>query len=100
LGASQLALLTRYDAVKKDTTSRTCGTHEEQTNACKIFEGKDKRDHWEDKDVGGWIILKWILEMEWGGMDLIYLAHDRDQWRSLVKAVTNLRVLQKMLGNS
>jgi hypothetical protein len=19
-------------------------------------------DHWEDKDVGGWTILKWILE--------------------------------------
>jgi hypothetical protein len=21
-----------------------------------------ERDHWEDQDVGGWIILKWILE--------------------------------------
>jgi hypothetical protein len=21
-----------------------------------------ERDHWEDQDVGGWTILKWILE--------------------------------------
>jgi hypothetical protein len=21
-----------------------------------------ERDHWEDQDVGGWLILKWILE--------------------------------------
>jgi hypothetical protein len=25
------------------------------------------RDHWEDLDVGGWTILKWILE-RWDGM--------------------------------
>jgi hypothetical protein len=23
---------------------------------------KQERDHWEDQDVGGWIILAWILE--------------------------------------
>jgi hypothetical protein len=23
---------------------------------------KKERDHWEDQDVGGWTILKWILE--------------------------------------
>jgi hypothetical protein len=28
----------------------------------------------------------------WGGMDWIVLAHDRDKWRALVKAVMNLRV--------
>jgi hypothetical protein len=33
------------------------------------------RDYWEDLDVGGWTILKWILE-SWGGMvrtELIWL---------------------------
>jgi hypothetical protein len=30
------------------------------------------------KDVGGWTILKWILE-GWDGMDWIDLAQDRDQ---------------------
>jgi hypothetical protein len=24
------------------------------------------RDSWEDQDVGGWIILKWIIEREDG----------------------------------
>jgi hypothetical protein len=25
------------------------------------FESQKERDHWEDQDVGGWTILKWIL---------------------------------------
>jgi hypothetical protein len=26
------------------------------------WESQKERDHWEDQDVGGWTILKWILE--------------------------------------
>jgi hypothetical protein len=26
------------------------------------WESQKEGDHWEDEDVGGWIILKWILE--------------------------------------
>jgi hypothetical protein len=26
------------------------------------WESRKERDHYEDQDVGGWIILKWILE--------------------------------------
>jgi hypothetical protein len=25
-------------------------------------ESQNERDHWEDQDVGGWTILKWILD--------------------------------------
>jgi hypothetical protein len=25
-----------------------------------------ERDHWEDRSIGGWIILKWILEKQDG----------------------------------
>jgi hypothetical protein len=50
------------------------------------------REHWEDQDVGGWTIIKWILEIGLDGMDWIDLAQDRDQWRALVYAVMNLRV--------
>jgi hypothetical protein len=26
------------------------------------WESQNERDHWEDQDVAGWAILKWILE--------------------------------------
>jgi hypothetical protein len=33
-------------------------------------ESQRERDHYEDQDVGGWLILRWILErLEWGGVD-------------------------------
>jgi hypothetical protein len=32
------------------------------------LESQRKRDHYEEQDVGGWIILKWILERGWVGM--------------------------------
>jgi hypothetical protein len=54
--------------------------------------GRQKvRDHWEDLDVGGWTILKRILE-RWDGMDWIDLAQDRNQWRALVKTIMNIWV--------
>jgi hypothetical protein len=54
--------------------------------------GQKERDHWEDQEVGGWTILKWILEIGWYCRDWIDLAQDRDQWRALVNTVMNLRV--------
>jgi hypothetical protein len=35
---------------------------------------------------------KWILERRWDGMDWTDLAHDRDQWRTLMNTVMNIRV--------
>jgi hypothetical protein len=36
------------------------------------WESQKERDHWEGQDVGGWTILKWILErydgMVWIGL--------------------------------
>jgi hypothetical protein len=31
-------------------------------------------------------------EIEWGGMDWIYLPEDRDRWKALVSTVMNLGV--------
>jgi hypothetical protein len=28
------------------------------------WESQKERDHWEDQDVGGWTILKWILQRQ------------------------------------
>jgi hypothetical protein len=51
-----------------------CSTNWEKMNAYRILVGKPEgKDHWEDQDVGGWTILKWILErqdgMVWIGLD-------------------------------
>jgi hypothetical protein len=48
--------------------------------------------------LGGRIILKWILKMEWVGMDWVAPTVSRDRWRALVNRVTNLRV-PSSLGN-
>jgi hypothetical protein len=57
------------------------------------WESQMGRDHWEDQDVDGWTILKWILrEVGGDGRDWIDLAQDRDRWRAYVNAVMNLRV--------
>jgi hypothetical protein len=40
---------------------RTCSTNGEKRNAYRMLGLIQKeRDHWEDKNVGGWRILKWI----------------------------------------
>jgi hypothetical protein len=44
------------------------------------------RSESEGQDIGGWIILGWILE-RWDG-----LAQDRNRGRALVNSVLNLRV--------
>jgi hypothetical protein len=33
-----------------------------------------------------------LREIIWDGVDWIYMAQDRDQWRALLKAVLNLQV--------
>jgi len=47
-----------------------------------------ERNHLDDLEVDGKIILRWIFK-KWGGdMDCIDLAHDMDGWRDVV----NLRI--------
>jgi hypothetical protein len=56
------------------------------------WESQKERDHYDDQDIGGWTVLKWILKRGWDGKDWIDLAQDRDNWRALVNTVMNLRV--------
>jgi hypothetical protein len=53
-------------------------------------ESQKDSGHYEELDVGGRIILKWILGSS--GMDWIHLDRDTDQWKTLVNTVVNLRV--------
>jgi hypothetical protein len=53
----------RIMKVKEDEMGRACSTNGEKRNAYRIlWEIQKERDHWEDQDVGGWTILKLILE--------------------------------------
>jgi hypothetical protein len=54
------------------------------------WESQTERDHLQDQEVGGWIILKWFLK--WGGMDWIDLVQHRDHWRAFVNTVMKLLV--------
>jgi hypothetical protein len=65
----------------------------EKRNAYRVLVGKPEGKNWEEQDVGGWTILKWILrEIGWNGVDWIEMAQDRFHWRVLVNPVLNLRV--------
>jgi hypothetical protein len=73
---------------------RACSTNGEKINAYTILvenpEGKRplgrRRRRWVDN------IKMDLRDIGWDGMDLIYLAQVRDQWRAVVKTVMNLRV--------
>jgi hypothetical protein len=66
----------------------------EKRNAYRLLVGKPEgkrplgrlRRRWTDN------IKIYLLEISWGGVDWIGLAHDRDKWRALVNTVMNLRV--------
>jgi hypothetical protein len=66
----------------------------EKMNAYRILVGKQRgkrplgrpRRRWADN------IKIDLREIGWGGMAWIDLAHDRDQWKSLVNTVVNLQV--------
>jgi hypothetical protein len=61
---------------------------------CRALVGKPEgRDHLEDPDLDGRVILRGIFRKCNGGMGWIDVAQDRDRWRALVKTVMNLQVL-------
>jgi hypothetical protein len=56
----------------------------EMRGAYRFFVGSSSgRDHLEDPDVYGRIMLRWTFKKADGGMDWIVLAENRDRWRVL-----------------
>jgi hypothetical protein len=48
--------------------------------------GLKVRDHWEDLDIRGRVILKFILMKRSVGVDKIYVSQDWDLWWNLVNS--------------
>jgi hypothetical protein len=73
---------------------RARSTNGAKRNACKILIGKSER--WRPLERPGrrWVdnVKVDVREIEWGGMDWIDLAQDRDLWRALVDTVINLQI--------
>jgi hypothetical protein len=80
--------------VKEYEIGRECSTNGENRNAYRILVGKPEGKRPLGRQRSWWVnnIKLDLRGIEWGGMDWIYLALDRDQWRSLVNTVMNLRV--------
>ena len=54
---------------------------------------KSRRGHLEDPGVDERITVRWIFrKWDGGGMDWVDLAQERDNWRTFVNAVMNLRI--------
>jgi hypothetical protein len=66
----------------------------EKRNAYRIWMGKPEGNRPLGRRRRRWIenIKMDLGELLWDGMDWIYLAQDRGQWRALVNTVMNLRV--------
>jgi hypothetical protein len=69
----------------------------EMKNAYKILVGKQckmpvcrYRHRWEDN------IKMELKEIRWEGVEWMYLAQDRDQWRGVVNMLMNLRGISSL----
>jgi hypothetical protein len=66
----------------------------EKRNAYRLFVGKPEGKRPQGRPRRRWVdnIRVDLVEVEWGNVDWIGLAQDRDSCRALVNSVLNLRV--------
>jgi hypothetical protein len=83
-----------YALPKENEMGRACSTNGEKRNAYRILvgmpEGKRPLGRPRRRRVDN--IKMDLREIEWDGIDWIYLVQNRDQWRALVNTVMNLGV--------
>jgi hypothetical protein len=72
---------------------RACRTDKEKRNACRLLVVKpeEKRPLGRPRRVS-MDDIKIYLRLDWGGMDCIDLAQDRNQWKPLANTVMNFLV--------
>jgi hypothetical protein len=75
-------------------------TQMEKRYVCRLLVGKPEGKRPLGRPRRRWVnnIRMDLLELEWGDVNWIGLAQDRNRWRALVNSVLNLQVY-KMLGN-
>jgi hypothetical protein len=89
-------LVTQYfsgDKIEKNEMGESCSAYVERKGVYRVLVGKPEgkrplerpRRRWEDN------INMDVQEVEFGVMDWIELAQDRDRWWALVNVVINLR---------
>jgi hypothetical protein len=73
---------------------RACSTNGDKRNAYRILVGKTEGKRPLGRPTRRWMdnIKTDIREIGWDEMVWIDLAHDKDQWRTLVNTEMNLRV--------
>jgi hypothetical protein len=74
--------------------NRECSTNGEKRNAYRLLVGKTEGNRPLERPKRRWVdnVKMDIREIQWGGMDWIDLAQDREQWRALLNTVMNIRV--------
>jgi hypothetical protein len=67
-----------------------CSTNVDKRNAYRILVGKQKGKRPLGRPRRRWVdnIKMHLTELEWGGVNWIDMAQDRDQWRTLVLSDT------------
>jgi hypothetical protein len=73
---------------------KACSTNGEKKNAYMILVGKPEGQRPIGRPRYRWVdnIKMDFGEIEWGGMNWIDLAQNRDQWKILVNTVLSLRI--------
>jgi hypothetical protein len=82
-----LFMLDKFRMIRSRRMRWTGHVAREKKNAYMILVRKPEGKRPLGRSRGRMIILRWILELGWGGMDWIDLAQDRDQWRAIVNTV-------------
>jgi hypothetical protein len=82
--------------------SGACSTNGAKKNAYRILVGEPEGKRPPERPRRKWVdnIKMGATDIGWNGVDWTDMAQDKDEWRTLVNTVFNLRGFHNMLGSS